>query len=134
VLELSISASNNTFTGGAFPYLAIGQLAELAATLDGFPTNSSDIRELEFGANGEGSAGGYVHLRFSCRDHAAHAIIETQIESKNEHRPETPWSRASQSAHFFAAIEPSAVDGFVKELRQLNEQKTGTAWLPFVST
>jgi hypothetical protein len=79
VLQLSISAANPTLAGGAFPYLSIGELEELAATLDGFPATSSDVRELEFGASGEGYAGGYVRLRFSCRDLAAHAIVQLQI-------------------------------------------------------
>lgn len=132
VIELSISASNGSFCGSAFPYLGVGDLAELAASLDGFPKSSSDVRELDFGADGERYAGGYVRLQFSCRDLAAHAIVEIQIKSKNEPRPEIAWNKAPQSVHFFASIEPSAVDEFVKELRHLNEDNSGRACLRFV--
>ena len=128
VMELSISASNGSFCGSAFPYLGIGHLGELAASLDGFPKDFSDVRELEFGANGDTFAGGYVRLRFSCRDLAAHAIAEVQIESKNEEA----WNRSRQSVLFFASIEPSAVDDFVKELRHLNEDYSGRACLRFL--
>ena len=132
VIQLSISASNGSFCGSARPYLSIGNLAELAATLDGFPKNSSDVREIDFGTEGEEYAGGYVHLRFSCRDLAAHAIVEVQTKSKNEYRQETAWNEAPQSVHFFASVEPGAVDDFVRGLRLLNEDNNGKAFLRFV--
>ena len=131
VMKISIGASSGAFAGSALPYLPTSGLAEFATNLNGFPANSSDVREMEFGGIGKESAGGYVRLRFSCRDRAAHSIVEIQVDSKNEFRPESPWNRSSQTAHFFAAIEPSAVDDFVKELRRLNEEKTGKAWLRF---
>jgi hypothetical protein len=131
VIQLFVSASNRTFTGGASPYVGIGDIAGRATILNGFPKNSTDVRELEFGASGAEFAGGYVRLRFSCRDKAAHAIVEIQIESKNEARPDAQWNDACQTATFFAAIEPSAIDDFVKELRQLEEEDNGSAWLRF---
>jgi hypothetical protein len=126
-----VSASNRTFTGGASPYVGIGDFAELTTILNGFPKDSTDVRELEFGASGAEFAGGYVRLRFLCRDMAAHAIIEIQMESKNEAKPGAPWNDACETASFFAAVEPSATDDFVKELRQLNEEDKGSAWLRF---
>ncbi|MGA2653191.1 MAG: hypothetical protein ABSF28_21925 [Terracidiphilus sp.] len=131
VLELFISASNKTFAGGASPYVDHGKPANLAAILQGFPKSASDVRELEFGTSGDGFAGGYVHLRFSCRDKAAHAIVEIQMESKNETRPDAQWNYARETAHFFAAIEPSAVDDFVSELRQFDKDNRRSAWLRF---
>ena len=131
VLELFISASNKTFSGGASPYVDHGKPANVAAILQGFPKSASDVRELEFGTSGDGFAGGYVHLRFSCRDHAAHAIVEIQMESKNETRTDAQWNNACETVHFFASIEPGAVDDFVRELRKFDKDGRGSAWLRF---
>jgi hypothetical protein len=133
-IQLFVSTSNKTFTGGASPYVGIGDLADRATILEGFPKNSADVRELEFGASGAGFAGGYVRLRFSCRDIAAHAIIEIHVESKNEAKPDAPWNDGCETANFFAAVDPSAIDDFVKELRQINDDENGSAWLSFCLT
>jgi hypothetical protein len=134
VLEISVSASNTAFSGSAFPYVSLDHLAEAAVILDGFPRDTSDTRELRFGTPGEGFAGGFVRLIFSCRDLSGHGVVEVEIESKNESQPENSWIQASQTSHFFAGVEANAVDDFVKELRLLSETKNGAAWLTFSST
>jgi hypothetical protein len=131
VLQVSVSASNGTFTGASFPYLSPGDLANFASILEGFPTTSSDVRELEFGAAGEEFAGGYAKLRLSCRDRAGHAVAEITMESKDQSRLDTRWIAPVESAHFYAEVEPSAIDEFVKELRQLSGREEGSAWLAF---
>ena len=133
-LELGVTASNAKFSGLAHPYVSLDYLAEAAEILDRFPKDTSDTRELSFGTPGEKFAGGFVHLKFSCRDLSGHAVIEVEIESKNESRRESLWNQFPQASHFFAEIEANAVDEFVKELRQLNQNKNGTAWLPFASS
>jgi len=108
-----------------------GGLSELAGILEGFPKDSLDVRELEFGAGSMSQLGGYVHPRFSCRDRAGHTIVEVQIESRHEYRaPDSP-IRGLQKVQFYAGVEPSAVDVFVKELRQLCGRDEGSAWLAF---
>jgi hypothetical protein len=134
VLEISLSASNTAFSGIAFPYVSLDHLVESALNLDGFPKNTTDARELRFGTPGEDFAGGFVRLKFSCRDLSGHGVVEVEIESKNESQPGSSWTQASQTVHFFAAVESNAIDDFVKELRRLGENRSGAAWLAFSST
>jgi hypothetical protein len=126
VLEIGISASNGRFAASTSAYLSLDGLAEAATTVEGFPRNGSDMRELRFGASGEEFAGGYAFLRFSCVDGPCHAEVVIHIEDKNTGpRP----GHAVQSAHFFAWIEAAAVDDFVADLRKMDELKSGIASL-----
>jgi hypothetical protein len=132
VLELGISASNGKFSGIALPYLSIDGLPGAAIHLAGFPSSTSDVREIQFGEFGPETAGGCVNLRFFCKDGSGHAVVEVRMESKNEGSVETPWDRSPQSVHFFGEIEARAVDDFVTELRAINPRKEGNARLRFV--
>jgi len=62
-------------------YFGIGELAESAEKIKGFPRNPSDKRTLEFGAFAPKAAGGAATLSFYCRDSAGHASVEVKIES-----------------------------------------------------
>jgi hypothetical protein len=62
-------------------------------------------------------------MRFYCKDAAGHAFVEARIESDYD------GAHAAQSTHLFAAIEPSAVDTFVGELRRLETDMDGIALL-----
>lgn len=127
--EFDVSASNGKFSAAARPYVGIGCLVEAADKIEGFPRDISDVRELQFGAFGRGFAGGAVHLRFSCMDGAGHAVVELQIESEHLRNMGSRWNRPEEIAHFFVEIEATAVDDFVAELRQLEENKSGAALL-----
>jgi hypothetical protein len=131
VFEIEAVASNGKFSGASDAYVAIGGLAEAAETVKGFPRDLSDVREFEFGAFGRGSAGGAVHLRFSCMDGAGHAVVELRFESEYERDTGSGWNRPAQTANFFGKVEASAVDDFVAELRLLEDNKTGVASLRF---
>jgi hypothetical protein len=122
VLQLFVRGSNGSFSGSALPYVGIDALADAAASLAGFPNAPSDTREICFG-------GEDVVLRFSCRDKAAHAVVVVQIDSKNEPILSAPWTQAQQSVRFFAAVEASAVDRFVEQLRHLHATRSGSALL-----
>src|ERR1700677_4932691 len=99
VIELRVIASNGIFSGGADLYAATGGLAEAASTLQGFPANTSDVRELQFGAFGSESAGGGANLRFSCKGGAGRAVLELRVESEDENDTHSRWNRSEQSAH-----------------------------------
>jgi len=131
VFEVKVMASNGEFSGAAKTYVSIGAFAEAAEVLKGFPRDLSDVRELKFGEFGRESAGGCAHLRFFCKDSAGHAVVEFRIESEDESNTGSQWNLPEQSVHFFAEIEASAVDDFVADFRQLEENKRGSASLRF---
>jgi hypothetical protein len=131
VLEVEVSASNGSFSGASRTYVGINYLAEAAETLEGFPQNGSDVRELQFGASGREFAGGSAHMRFFCKKPACHAVLELRIESEDESNTGSDWNLPEQTAHLFGEIEASAVDEFVVELRRLEENKSGVALLRF---
>ena len=131
VFEIEAVASNGKFSGASDAYVSIGGLAEAAETVKGFPRDLSDVREFEFGAFGRESAGGAVHVRFSCMDGAGHAVVELRFESEYERNAGSDWNRPAETANFFGKVEASAVDDFVAELRLLEENKSGVASLRF---
>ena len=123
VFNIRISAWNGAFGGSTAVYVPIGGLAEAATTLEGFPRDPSDKRELQFGAFGPGWAGGAVSMAFYCKDAAGHALVEARIESEHGGTPK------AQSALFFVPVEATKVDTFVEGLRRLEACKEGTAAL-----
>ena len=129
VMELEVSASGEKFSAFARPYVSHDALKESAAILEGFPQVSSDVRELFFGNFGDEFAGGHVHLSFFCVNSSCHAVMEIRLVDKSGWHIGPGWSRPTQQAHFFLAIEAAAIDEFVKELRQVGRDLTGTAWL-----
>lgn len=123
IFEVRVSAQNGLFSGSANIYLGIGELAESAENLTGFPSNPSDKRTLDFEAFGPQVASGAVTLSFYCVDSAGHASVEVKIES--DHRGKIP----AQSVQLIAAVEAAAVDSFVSDLRRLEPDQRGTALL-----
>jgi hypothetical protein len=121
--KIRVSASNDVFGGTADVYLGLGQLAEVAAQLEGFPTGFEDSREITLGSFEPQSAGGGVSMRFYCVDRSGHAYVETKIESDQDSAGKV------QSAILLVPIEASAVDLFVDELRRVNSGKATTACL-----
>src|ERR1700722_4810161 len=84
LVKVRVTAWNGLFGGTAEVYLGIGQLAEVAAQVQGFPRNLSDNREVILGSFGPDSAGGCIWMRFSCIDRSGHAYVETKIESDHD--------------------------------------------------
>ena len=122
VLKLRIHASNGRFSATSDLYVGIGGLAKAASKLMGFPGNLSDQRELKLGEFGPKTAGGAVNMRFYCEGRAGRAFVETTMESDYD-------GARAENAHFFAGVEPSAVDVFVSELQRVESQKCGAARL-----
>ncbi len=123
LLEVRITAWNGAFGGAADVYLSIGGLRETADKLSGFPRNPTDKRELLFGRFGPGQAGGAVGMRFYCADGAGHAYVESKIESDNQ------IAGVNECVVLPLLIEPAALDSFVEDLRRLDAEKAGTAFL-----
>jgi hypothetical protein len=116
VLEVAISASNGRFSGTARAYINHDDPSNAATLLEKFPTTPSDTREVGFGTMDRQYAAGGVALRFFCADSAGHAVVEIRLNDEAEPRTNL-WHRPAQSAHFFADVEASAIDDFVRELR-----------------
>ena len=131
VFRLAASASNGRFMAAARPYAAIYSLAGAAEAVEGFPRDSSDVRELHFGSSGDGTAGGAVHLRFFCAGLSAQAVVELRFEDECERNSGSRWNRPDQSALFFGWTEAFAVDEFVAQLRRMERNKSGEACLRF---
>lgn len=123
VLELRASAFNGTFSGVTDVYEDIHGLSEIAAKIQGFPTNSSDFREVTLGAFGPKCAGGGISIRFYCADGSGHAYVESRIESGAD------TAGVTQSTILVVPIEAAAVDSFVAELHQMDKTKAGVACL-----
>jgi hypothetical protein len=102
------------------------QLSEAAETLQGFPRDSSDTRDILFGAFGANFAGGGVRQRFFCKDMAGHTVVEATIEADYQ------LAEITERATVIANIEPAAVDQFVVELRRLEIELSGTAALAII--
>ena len=132
VASIFVRASNGDFAGVAEPYISLDALAEAADRLKGFPKDLADTREITFGGSGDGSAGGFASLKFSCFDGAGHGRVELIFESKNEARVAKSHYDWFESATFCAHIEAAAVDEFVAGLRRLHSDKAGEARLAFL--
>jgi hypothetical protein len=78
---------------------------------------------VEFGAFGQGSAGGGVKIRLYTEGAAGHSFAEIQIESEYDN------SGVAESAFFRSPVDANAVDIFVRELRCLEDNKVGQAHL-----
>lgn len=131
VLELQVRATNGVFAGLARPYIAHLDLQAAARILDGYPRNFQDCREVTFGDSRERFAGGFLSLKFSCRDAAGHCAVEVQIVSKNETAAEPRWNRTPQSVLFVSAVDASSIEDFARQLRAMGETNSGSAWLQF---
>ena len=122
LLEVRVTATNVLFQGTAHIYINPGQLSEAGKLLRGFPTNRSDVREIQWGDLSENGACGGVNLKFSCKDPKGHSQVEVRIASDLRFGP-------VDSAHLFIPIEPAAVDEFIRDLDRLVGDRTHTACL-----
>ncbi len=123
VIDVRISAWNGTFGGTTNIYVGVGELEEAAATLRGFPNDSSDTRELKFANLGMGGGRGIVGLRFYCTGGAARAWLQARIESIHDS------VGPAESVVLSLPIEAAAIDIFVEQLHRLGASKSGIARL-----
>jgi hypothetical protein len=113
ILSIRISASNGNFSAAAHVYEGTGGAAELATQFQSFPASSHDTRDFMVGSFGRDSAGGSVRMRLFSEGGAVRAFIELWFESDYQE------SGRDESAHFFSAVEPGAIDTFVAQLQQI---------------
>jgi hypothetical protein len=123
VIEVRVTAENPRFRGTANVYVGIDGLREAAAQLAGFPKHNRDKREVHFGAVGKGFAGGAVRLEFYCSDLAGHAALLATIEG------DYGAHEVAESATIRVDFEPAALDAFLMELQQVENEHQGSASL-----
>lgn len=123
VVKLRISAWDGEFGGSVEPYMAVGELKEIAAKLSGFPHSPADMREVVIGAFDRKIAGGGLRMRFHCVDGAGHTFVEAAMNANCER------AGTVQSAVLSVPVEAAAVDVFVRELRELESDESHVAHL-----
>ena len=122
-LGIEIRAANDRFSGTTRIYAGLDELSGFANLIAGFPANTHDEREYEFGRRGQSFAGGFCRLHFRCLDNIGHAAIAVDLEDDFLRCP-------PGSARFSFKIEPAALDSFVIGLREAEHTRFGEAILP----
>ena len=122
VMQLEVLAGNAEFSAATRLYCAHGALRDFAAAIAGFPSGRGDQRQVMLGDFDAGTAGGGVLISLACESNAGHSFAHIRLQSDS--RDDVP-----ASACFRFPVEAGAVDHFVVDLRQLNDQRTGVAKL-----
>jgi hypothetical protein len=123
VIEVRIAVENAEFRGTADVYVGTDGLLEAAILLLNFPVSNLDKREVVFGAEGKGFAGGFVRLEFYCKDGAGHAAFRATIEGDYRNQD------LAESAIVDVSFEPAALDTFLLKLQQVEKEHRGSAYL-----
>jgi hypothetical protein len=121
-LGIEIAVGSTRFSGSARIYAGVNQLSEFARAITGFPATSADSRSFEFGTRDPRYAGGFVALRFHCRDGSGHPLISAEIQDDDRFHSDA-------SAEFSFPVEAAALDRFVQALIQVEAAKGGSATL-----
>ena len=122
-LKLEVRAGNKEFSGAARVYSEHGALREVAAILSGFPTGRGDQREFTLGTFEPGARGGGVSVSLRCESSAGHSFADVRLAS-------APNEGKISSAAFTFQVEAGAIDHFVVDLREMDDQRSGSARLP----
>ena len=125
LLELRVTISNGSFSGGTSVYVDRDALESCAALLKGFPAPVQDERVVEWGDSDVSSSLGGVKLRFLCIDASGHAGVWAELRSSDSLSGVMP----HQTVRLFLPIEAAAVDRFVDELAIVGAKKRGRAQL-----
>jgi hypothetical protein len=116
MLELCLSISSADFAGRASFYAAFDEPARFAKHIEGFPSNTDDIREYEFGGAGMRDYCG-AKVRLSCTDGSGHLVLQVTV-----HKNPDGLKAVAESATVQLHSVPAAVDVFVEDLRRMKAQ------------
>lgn len=122
-VKLEVRAGNKEFSGSARVYCSHGTLREIAGILRGFPSGRGDQREFMLGTFEETGAGGGVAVSLRCESNAGHSFADVRLRSAPNEGPQA-------SAAFTFQVEAGAIDHFVVDLREMDDQRSGGARLP----
>ena len=119
-LGIEIFASSRRFSGTTRIYAGLDELSRFAGAIEGFPTSREDERRHVFGTQDKGIAGGYCSVRFRCRDTVCHSVVEFEFEDDDAYYSEG-------AARFSFSVEPAEIDAFVRQLRLVEQTRSGEA-------
>jgi len=124
VVQCQVTCSNGPFRGSTRMYLAYDDLLKAAETLNGFPQNTKDSRDLQLGAFVPNLAGGGISMHFRCVDSVGHAAVLVRLRSEGCIGPDEP-----ESVCLYIPVEPGSIDSFVTKARSLDDTMGGKAYL-----
>ncbi len=122
-IEYQVVCSNGSFTGTAKMYLSHDGLQNAANILGGFPSSTTDLREVELGSFESEMAGGGIHMSFYCLDSVGHAVVFVKLRADGC----KGFGSEPQLVSLYVPIEAGAVDSFVKQARSIRETKGAKA-------
>jgi hypothetical protein len=124
VVQYQVTCSNGPFRGSTRMYLAHGDLSEAAETLNGFPQNTNDARDLQLGAFVPNLAGGGISMHCRCVDSVGHAVVLVRLRSDGCLGPDQP-----ESVCLYIPVEAGSIDSFVTKARSLDDAMGEKAYL-----
>lgn len=108
-----IEAANGRFRAQAEAYAGAGELRRIADIVAGFPSGQKDVREVIVGT---------AKLRFFSREETiGHSMVELKFSGGTDEYPER--------AHFYLAVEASAIAEWVAALRSVGDRRERPAVL-----
>ncbi len=108
-----LDAANGRFRAHAEAYAKEGELQRIADAIAGFPTGQKDVREVVIGD---------ARLRFFSREETiGHPMVEVKFAGGTDEYPER--------AHFYLAVEATAIQEWVRELRAVGDRREKPAVL-----
>jgi hypothetical protein len=120
VVELRVSASNGRFSGQVNLYLGRGRLSGTADLLKGFPSDSTDSRDVELGTFNPNHVGGGAQMHLYCLDMAGHAAVDVKL------RLDTCKTMGEVgSVALRIPVEAAAIDSFAMQVRAMDEEQVG---------
>jgi hypothetical protein len=122
MFELRVTASNGRYFGITEVYETSESLDHFAELLFGFPKNNLTL----FHEMGIKNSYAYFSMKYYCIDNAGHLGIEINLEENvsTEYRNEE-----KDKLKLEIIVEPSAIDNFQIELKQLARKQEGKATL-----
>jgi hypothetical protein len=142
LIELEARATNNRYAGVTRIYLGANweDFIDLGNRLKGFPKNTEQIEEIEFGFTKRSQEEfqkikanspmmkpftAYLGLKFYCTDGAGHPAVLVALQEDNI----AERSERNGNACFEIRFEPAQIDKFSEEIIEIRRNKKGTATL-----
>jgi hypothetical protein len=123
VIKLRLSVWNGRFGGTTDLLVGLGELSKVVEHLKGFPSGSTDTREVVLGEFGPEVAGGAARLYFFCRDDDTSPMAEMQLEGEHDGK------RDPETVTLVLTFEPASLGIFLRELQQLDADRKSFAYL-----
>jgi hypothetical protein len=124
VIQYQVTCSNGPFRGATKMYLAHDDLLKTAEALSGFPSSTTDTRDVQLGAFEPNFAGGGIAMSFRCVDSVGHAVVLVRLRADGCKGPGEP-----ESASLYIPVEAGSIDSFVAKARSIDDTEGAKAYL-----